>query len=153
MILKYSRLSGLFRRVKDLDVRRLGWLIGGKVKENIESGKFKNGCAIRLSYAFYYAGLRISHADGAVSSGADKRWYLYRVSDIVKFVQKNIGGVSLSGSSALDFKGKKGIIIFSGCHWSDATGHIDLFNGKEVESKKGNDYFAPCNTALLYILK
>ncbi|KXB79951.1 hypothetical protein HMPREF1860_00456 [Prevotella amnii] len=66
---------------------------------------------------------------------------------------KNIGGVSLSGSSALDFKGKKGIIIFSGCHWSDATGHIDLFNGKEVESKKGNDYFAPCNTALLYILK
>lgn len=52
MILKYSRLSGLFRRVKDLDVRRLGWLIGGKVKENIELGKFKNGCAIRLSYAF-----------------------------------------------------------------------------------------------------
>lgn len=85
MALTYKTLSSNFAKVKDKSVAQLGTFIGGKVGENIKSEVFKNGCAIRLSYAFNYSGVPISPSDGAVSSGADKKWYLYRVSDMKKF--------------------------------------------------------------------
>lgn len=114
---------------------------------------FKNGCAIRLSYAFNYSGVPISPSDGAVSSGADKKWYLYRVSDMKEFIIKHIGGTPLKGSTANSFKGKKGVIVFNDCNWSDATGHVDLFNGIQCEYEEANDYFNNCNSELLYTLK
>ena len=86
MALTYKTLSSNFAKVKDKSVAQLGTFIGGKVGENIKSEVFKNGCAIRLSYAFNYSGVPISPSDGAVSSGADKKWYLYRVSDMKKFI-------------------------------------------------------------------
>ena len=36
----------------------------------------------------------------------------------------------MKGSTAHSFKGKKGVIDFNDCNWSDATGHVDLFNAK-----------------------
>ena len=115
---------------------------------------FKGGEAgIRLSYAFNYSGVPISPSDGAVSSGADKKWYLYRVSDMKKFIIKHIGGTPLKGSTANSFKGKKGVIVFNDCNWSDATGHVDLFNGIQCEYEEANDYFNNCNSELLYTLK
>lgn len=56
----------------------------------------------------------------------------------------------VKGRSPKDFKGKKGIIIFSDCNWRNATGHVDLFNGKTVE---GHGYFDFCEAAILYELK
>ncbi len=145
----YSTLSRYFSEVKDLQISALGDKIGGKVKQNIDAGIFTNGCAIRMSYAFNYAGESISSNDGAVSSGADGKWYLYRVADMINFVEKTIGGTPITGTSASDFAGRKGIIIFSNCNFSDATGHVDLFNGSSVE---GSDYFGNCRTATLYEL-
>lgn len=150
MSLSYSTLSSNFTRVKSLNVSDVGQVIGGKVQENIKAGVFKNACAIRMSYAFNYSGINISKLDGAVSSGKDKKWYLYRVSDMIAFVKKTVGKAPLKGRSVKDFSGKKGIIIFSGCGWSDATGHVDLFDGKKVE---GYDYFSKCNNAELYVLQ
>ncbi len=147
----YSTLSQNFAKVKDLDVLPLGDFIGGKVKQNIDAGIFTNGCAIRMSYAFNYSGIAVSSSDGAVSSGADGKWYLYRVADMINFVKKHIGGTPLKGTKASDFAGKKGVIIFTGCGWSDATGHVDLFDGNKVESKKG-DYFGTCSTVELYVV-
>ncbi|WP_418986686.1 type VI secretion system amidase effector protein Tae4 [Bacteroides heparinolyticus] len=146
----YSTLSSNFARVKDLSPAQVGKLIGGKVEVNINANIFKNACAIRLSYAFNYSGLPIGRYDGNVSSGKDKKWYLYRVEDMKAFVKKNIGANPIKGHSLKDFQGKKGIIIFTDCGWSDASGHIDLFNGKEVE---GQGYFNKCGTVLLYELK
>ena len=100
-----------------------------------------------------YSGVPISPSDGAVSSGADKKWYLYRVSDMKKFIIKHIGGTPLKGSTANSFKGKKGVIVFNDCNWSDATGHVDLFNGIQCEYEEANDYFNKCNSELLYTLK
>ena len=91
--------------------------------------------------------------DGAVSSSADKKWYLYRVSDMKKFIIKHIGGTPLKGSTANSFKGKKVVIVFNDCNWSDATGHVDLFNGIQCEYEDANDYFNNCNSELLYTLK
>lgn len=148
-MVSYYMLSRAFADVKNLDVPELGRFIGGKVEQNIAAGIFKNGCAIRMSYAFNKSGNSISSSDGAVSSGADGAWYLYRVSDMINFVEKTLTGPSLSGNSPASFYGKKGIIIFSGCGWGDATGHVDLFDGSQVE---GTDYFNTCSNAVLYII-
>ncbi|AKU70285.1 type VI secretion system amidase effector protein Tae4 [Prevotella fusca] len=148
--ISYATLSFYFSKVKNLNPSQVGTFIGGKVEANIKANIFRNACAIRLSYAFNYSGLRISRLDGSVSSGKDRRWYLYRVEDVKKFVRRRIGGTPIKGHCAEDFKGKKGIIVFSDCCWSDATGHVDLFNGKEVE---GSAYFNECGTVVLYELK
>lgn len=150
MNIEYSTLSSNFAVVKDLNPTEVGKVIGGKVEQNCNSGVFRNACAIRLSYAFNKSGLFITKYDGAVSSGKDKRWYLYRVEDMINFVKKHIGGTPLKGKGPKDFKGKKGIIIFKNCNWSDATGHVDLFDGKKVE---GHDYFSTCGDVELYVLQ
>lgn len=151
MTVSYSTLSQSFSKVKDLDVKALGELIGGKVKQNIDAKIFTNGCAIRMSYAFNYSGLPISKSDGAVSSGADGKWYFYRVSDVIRFVKDWITDTPVVGTRESDFSGKEGIIVFSGCGWSDATGHVDLFSGSRVESLNGN-YFGTCSEAELYVV-
>ena len=138
MSITYSTLSSNFSKVKDLPTSAVGKLIGGKVEENIKAGFFTNACAIRLSYAFNYSGMPISRYDGATSSGKDKKWYLYRVTDMLSFIKLE------------DFKGKKGIIIFRNCNWSDASGHVDLFNGEKVEGKA---YFTDCGDVELYVLQ
>lgn len=148
-MVSYYALSRAFADVKSLGVPESGSFIGGKVGENIASGVFENGCAIRMSYAFNHAGNTISSNDGATSSGADGSWYLYRVADMITFVERNITGESLSGNSPASFAGKKGVIVFSGCGWGDATGHVDLFDGSQVE---GTDYFNTCSSAVLYVV-
>lgn len=150
MNIAYSTLSSNFGKVKDLPTSAVGKLIGGKVEENIKAGFFTNACAIRLSYAFNYSGMPISRYDGATSSGKDKKWYLYRVTDMLSFIKQKIGGTPIKGKKLEDFKGKKGIIIFRNCNWSDASGHVDLFNGEKVEGKA---YFTDCGNVELYVLQ
>lgn len=47
-------------------------------------------------------------------------------------------------------KDKKWYFIFTDCNWTNASGHVDLFNGKEVE---GHGYFNEYGIAMLYKLK
>lgn len=148
-MVSYSTLSRYFGDVKDLDVKEVGRLIGGKVQINTDGNIFTNACALRMSYAFNKAGETILSSDGAVSSGADGKWYLYRVADVMNFVSRVIGGTPIRGSKISDFSGKKGVIIFTGCGWVDATGHVDLFDGSKVE---GSDYFGTCSSVELYVL-
>lgn len=147
--MNYTILSSGFSKVKNLDVKAVGDLIGGKIKQNIDAGVFKNACAIRLSYAIHEAGGIITKADGAVSSGADSKWYLFRVTDMEKYV-KRISKEKVEGTKLSDFSGKKGFIVFLNCGWSDATGHIDLFDGTQVE---GKEYWGQCMNAILYVIE
>ena len=143
----YSDLSSYFRDVKDLSIEGLGDKIGGKVKQNIDGGFFENTCAIRMSYALNNAGLEITNSGGlSVSSGSDGKWYIYRVKDLKRFIESNFSEKE-TVKKTKDLKGKKGIIIFEDCGFSDATGHADLFNGNSVE---WTDYDKDCNTKILY---
>lgn len=58
---------------------------------------------------------------------------------MLSFIKQKVGGTPI--------KGKKGIIIFKNCNWSDASGHVDLFNGEKVEGKA---YFTDCGDVELY---
>ena len=142
----YSSLSQHFGEVKDLSVKEVGDKIGGKVKLNIDNGTFKNACAIRMSYAFNYSGKEIKKSDGNVSSGADKKWYLYRVNDFINFLDANYSNKEET-TNISTFQGKKGVIVFKDCGWSDATGHVDLYDGDSVE---GTDYSNVAKKMYLY---
>ena len=56
-----------------------------------------------MSYAFNYYGMPISRYDGSVSSGKDKKWYLYRVADMKKFVKEHIGRTPIKGACSKRF--------------------------------------------------
>ena len=142
----YSQLSQYFSEVKDLSVAEVGEKIGGKVGLNIKNGTFQNACAIRMSYTFNKSGKLISKTDGAVSSGADKKWYLYRVKDFINFLKSNYTDYE-TATDISKFQGKKGVIVFEDCGWSDATGHVDLYDGEQVE---GSDYSDKAKSMTLY---
>ena len=140
----YQKLSQYFREVKDLSVDKVGAKIGGKVQWNIEHGYFKNACAIRMSYAFNYSGIKIDKNDGATSSGGDGYWYLYRVADFIKYLKNKKYPCETDINS---IKGQRGVIVFNDCGWNNATGHIDLFDGVSVE---GSDYSEEAKQILLF---
>ena len=97
-------------------------------------------------YAFNKSGKLISKTDGAVSSGADKKWYLYRVKDFINFMKSNYTDYE-TATDISKFQGKKGVIVFEDSGWSDATGHVDLYDGEQVE---GSDYSDKAKSMTLY---
>lgn len=125
-------------------------LIGGKVYQNHlnDPAKYENSCALRLSRALNYSGAEIPYIEGQTGSGSDGKWYFYRVSDLKKYLTNTYGSVDLTGNAS-DFANKKGIILFQNCGWSNATGHLDLWNGNGC----GNHcYWNQCNDASLWYL-
>ena len=49
--------------------------------------------------------------------------------------------------SPLLYQGKAGIIHYSDCGWSDATGHFDVWDGTQIRS---HGYPDKCKTMALY---
>ena len=70
----------------NVPVADVGKKIGGKVEENIKSGIFQNACPIRMSYVLNYVGVAIPASGYAVVSGADKKWYIFRVNEMMTFL-------------------------------------------------------------------
>ncbi len=79
------------------NITRIGDKIGGKVKHNIDLGVreprlgFTNACAIRMSYALNYSGITIGRGEWKTVSGDDGKWYIYRVKDLLKFLENRFG--------------------------------------------------------------
>lgn len=110
-------------------------LIGGKVNYPW----IKNTCVIRISRAFNYSGHRLKNRLRGLStiSGDDGLWYAYRVREFVEYLTRNFGPPDFSvsrkaGDASIPkaFFGKQGIIVFEVDSWSDATGHMTLWNGQ-----------------------
>ena len=137
MSLTYKSLSTAFSEVVGLDEEPNGALskkIGGKVAANINNGTFTHCCTVKMSYAFNYGGSPVpKNTYGQTSSGADNKWYHFRVLDMQKFVKATTGKDPVTGSAKKDFIGKKGVIFFiGGAPFPTCTGHVDLFDGSEV---------------------
>lgn len=159
---KYPDFQKLWDAYPTGDTPAVGKLIGGAVGSGIgqpdANGKMRgwitNTCAIRLSRSFNYAGneFRIpqayAFADRKVPktfstiAGGDKLRYAFRVAEFLKYLREKFGKAPVSitkerGDSTVPdvFKSRKGLIVFDDCGWSDATGHIDLWNGSECRGK------------------
>lgn len=143
----YDELSKYFKEVKDKSAHDVCEFIGGKVKIN----DFTNCCAVRMSYAFNKAGIKIPYIKEQTVSGEGKKdWYIFRVRIFKKFLdEKNYTKHTTKEKSLEEFKDKKGVIVFD-VDWADATGHVDLFNGSVVE---GKDYTNVAKSITLYEIK
>jgi hypothetical protein len=129
----FTNAWNLFSKV-NVGVKEVGKLIGGKVEHNAENGIFTNACPIRMSYVLNYSGVLIPKpgAGYAVVSGKDAKWYMYRVKDMMQYLEITFGKPDLAVASPRikDFAGKKGIMLIRGSGWQDASGHVTLFDGK-----------------------
>jgi hypothetical protein len=130
--------------------------IGG----HINADWIVNTCAIRLSRAFNYSGFPIpSHFHGLnVVSGADGKWYSYRMQELRKWIAFTLGPPSEVRTKSdgktidrKDFANRHGVIAFD-IHFSDARGHIDLWDGTDFfESRYAvGDYFARATKIVLW---
>lgn len=132
-----------------------------KIGGGVNSGWVTNTCAIRMSRSFNAAGHAIpkthTFADGTklnTTYGADKLRYAYRVREFRKYLNDQFGQPDLihkypgdGGPVPDSFKGKKGIIVFEVRIWSDATGHIDLWDGSDCA---GHAYFGDAYEVALW---
>jgi hypothetical protein len=115
----------------NVPVADVGAKIGGKVQQNIDGGIFQNACPIRMSYVLNYAGVPIPASPYSVVSGADKKWYMFRVNEMMTFLEKTFGKADKSAKAPqpTHFTGLKGLIVVKGHGWSNALGHVTLWNG------------------------
>lgn len=132
---EFQSLWSAHQEVALLSVEQVGDYLGGKVEMNIDAGIFTNACAIRLSHAFNEATdgnlPKIPYIEGAVSSDVEQDWHLFRVNDTRTFMESNFGPPNIVSDDPADFYGQQGVIAFQVDQWSDATGHVDLFDGAE----------------------
>ena len=75
-------------------------------------------------------------------TGNDGRLYLFRVRELHTYLSNSIGVTPLTitrGFSA-SFSGSRGIAAFTVEGWSDATGHIALWNGTAYKEPAFDDF-------------
>jgi len=141
----------------DGSVSSVGKNIGGKVQYNIELGEkdpkagFSNACAIRMSYSLHNSGVSINKGVWKTVSGGDKKQYIYRVSDMIKYLNQTFGkpDKTFRNPKPIDFADLKGILVFS-VQWSDASGHATLWDGNTCSD---HCYFPVAAEASIWLLK
>jgi hypothetical protein len=125
--------------------------IGGKVNDN----NFENTCAVRLSRTLNYNSIKLpppSQSGGmSVVSGADGNWYAFRVNELQDWLLKTVGNPTFDSPKEAGVPFDKnlvsqlnGIIKFN-IRFSDATGHLDLWDGRSFTSEQAQiaqDYWS-----------
>lgn len=111
-------------------------MIGGTVAKNIGLTPpvgWRNTCAIRMSYILNHSGMPVPRIVGKTVSGADKKWYFYRVRDLIDFLTQRWGRADLILPFPVarndDMSEKRGVILFEVSGWQDASGHASLWDG------------------------
>ena len=89
--------------------------------------------------------------------GADGKWYGLRVSEFRKYMERTYGKPTISAQraknspiSSTQFNGYRGILCLSVDGWSDATGHITLWNIDQMLYGHA-DYFARAYDGVLWV--
>ena len=110
--------------------------IGGRVNYDW----ITNTCTIRTSHAFNYSGAKIPQGyEGlGTTNGADDLRYAYRVAEFRRYLLAEYGPPThvVRGEAgtitAEQFADHQGLICFEVEAWSDATGHLDMWNGQRA---------------------
>jgi hypothetical protein len=121
------------------DPQQVKDLIGG----NVNAAWIDNTCAIRMSRALNYSGIPMpSHYEGLETvSGGDHLHYAFRVRELRPWLTATLDKPAFDIKKAADevfdksvIAHLKGIIGFD-IHFSDASGHFDLWNGEVITSE------------------
>ena len=142
-----------------------------------------NTCVIRLSESLGLSGKPIprptvvDHGVTVMQSAGDpphhraglhvfrgtttNRWYAFRVREMIPYLTARFGPPTIvddtpsATNRRAKFAGKVGLIAFE-IHFSDATGHMDLWDGAdfnmEPDPSTGHDYFVMASKIMLWVL-
>ena len=125
--------------------------VGGRVADLYRENPtdYANACALRMSRGFNYGGYAIP--SGTIIPGrniyrvrgGDEKAYILRVNDLIQYVKHNWGNadLTLSPSEAGRLAGRRGLIVMEVAGWTDATGHVTLWDG--TQSGDGSTYHDP----------
>jgi hypothetical protein len=153
----YSPLSTAFATIANMSSSAAYNFIGGNVAYNYNNwpGAFANSCAIKLSYALNVAGFNIPQISGQtmtadINGDGVNENFIYRVSAMIPYLDSALGsGERLSINDLSTLEGRQGIICFGDCNFSDATGHVDLWDGEQVV---GSNYSSRCDSIIFWDL-
>lgn len=156
----YTTLSTKFQEVSKLTASEVCKKIGGNVYYNYQNwpDQYNNACALRISYALNLASANIPYEAGITISGdansdGTKEWYYYKVADLVNYLNHTYSqceSYETDNTVPSEIAGRVGIICYQDCNWSDATGHIDIWDGTK---SIGTDYYNNCGTVSFWELK
>jgi hypothetical protein len=146
-----------------LPVADVGRKIGGNVQKNIDlpTGGFQNACPLRMSYVLTATGFPIRKSSAYASvTGADQHQYIYRVGDMMAYLERAFGRPDKTAKSPKlsDFAGMQGILVIKGHGWANAKGHITLWDGRQCSDSchlmydPENGPFVP-ETATIWVLQ
>lgn len=132
----------------DHDASEVKKLIGGQV----DADWIENTCTIRLSRALNYSGQPIppNFPGLNVVRGGDGMWYAFRVRELRHYLEQRYGKPSFQANGPeafLNANGKQGIIMFDVVGWTNATGHFDLWNGRET---RYSSFFTQAREVLIW---
>ena len=121
--------------------------IGGAVNEDW----ITNTCAIRMSRTLNYNGVTVPSSFAGLSTvkGGDGKRYAFRVRELHKWLDHALGkpdfDISKKAGDAFDktqLSSMQGILGFD-IHFSDATGHFDMWDGTEFSHEyAASEYWA-----------
>lgn len=132
-----------------------------------DANAWENSCAIRMSMALNYSGIKLPNSDKAyrdprtnngVLTGKDGYSYWFRVKPLGKYLEKFLKApdlsISLKKAEFGEEKEKmsdedwakvqaiKGIVMFEVSGWGNASGHFTLWNGSELSYASGHDDYS-----------
>ncbi|MCX7112757.1 MAG: type VI secretion system amidase effector protein Tae4 [Proteobacteria bacterium] len=132
------------------NLRVLFTFIGGTLINNIDAAGFgENGntCAVRMSRALNYGNLQISAKlvktlKIATMTGSDSKLYIFRVNELKTYLINALGvtPITVTKDFGKAFLKKKGIVAFEVKGWTDASGHLALWNGSAFREPEHDDY-------------
>ncbi len=148
----FSTLASHYPNGTDAEIRQR---IGGRVN----AAWIDHTCAVRLSRALNYSGVTVpaDFAGMKVVRGGDGKYYAYQVRGMRPWLEATFGAPQIRAVRPVDrrrFLGKKGVIAFV-IPFSDATGHVDLWDGASYTYEQGGqrdprDYFTLANEVVLW---
>lgn len=126
--------------------------IGGQLSRNVGLPGFSrngNTCAVRMSRALNYGTMPLSRKVIAALglhtlTGDDGKLYLFRVRELNTYLSNAIGITpqTITKGFSTSFSGTRGIVAFTVEGWSDATGHIALWDGTSYKEPTFDDFRA-----------
>jgi len=95
-----------------------------------------------MSRALDYGGLPLSrklihHLKLSAMTGSDDQRYLFRVREMKKYIGSALGvsPVAVTKDFTTAFAGRQGIVAFDVSGWSDASGHVALWDGSHFREE------------------
>lgn len=124
-------------------------------KNDVGGNAYENTCALRMSVALNKSGndidTDVKNSKGQKmysEKGSDGKDYVLRKSDLKDYMKGEYGKADIStkstdkdfDSKVSEIKGQKGIIVYDVTGWTDATGHVTIYDGK---GSCGHDCYFP----------